>query len=161
MTVKELLEHDRGCDALEVTIREDGCGLYKYRYLVGENVTCAVYDELKIGNKWVQMQKCVRPDKATEARTMNGGGRYLKKWIIPKKPEKAPPEVLALQIFSFDITRIWSYTNWHGLSINAYPTGWTGPEPKEEPQKQNKQPEGIDGQLTLQINEWEEKMRCR
>ena len=161
MTVKDLLELDIGCDALDITIREEGCSKYIFRYVVGEQASCAVYDEMKINNKWVQFTKCVTPEKITDARTQAGGGHFFEKRIIPKAPKKAPDEVLNLQICSFDITTLWSKKNWHGLRINAYPEGWTGVEPKTDPQNNHKQPEGINGQLTLQINEWEEKMTCR
>ena len=135
MTVRELLEKTIFCDYLEITIRENGEGRFIYEYRVGEAAQNSKYDEIRIKNEWKRADKCATFSEPVEVRTPNGTN-YLYKKIIPKKPEKAPKEILDLEISYFRPTYLHSMDNKWGIWATAYPKGWTAPEPERKPTEQ-------------------------
>lgn len=136
MTVGELLEKSIFCGFLEVTIRENGCGQWIYRYIVGEKAIVGKYDQLNIKGEWKCFEKCITPDETCEFRTNVGGGHYLVGKIIPKKVEKTPKEVLQLEVSDWRCMDLWCERSEWGLYITAYPKGWTKPEPEQKPTNQ-------------------------
>ena len=130
MTVRELFEKDIFCDYLEVTVRENGGERWIYNYRIGKNVSNAVHDDCKINGEWKHMNRCVVPQKKTERKSPNG----LMGVLIPVAPEKAPKEVMDLEVYNFRFGHLFIETDhkgrsdWHGLDINAYPKGWSLPE---------------------------------
>lgn len=132
MTIGELIEKTIFCDYLDVTIRENGEGKWIYQYCVGENAQNCKYDDVLINGKWVRTEKNLYFKEPTEFRKPNG----LLGKIIPKKPEKAPKEVLELEINEFQAMTVFSERNRWGIFATAYPKGWTKPEPEQKPTNQ-------------------------
>ncbi len=142
MTVRDLIEANDP-RAIEVIIREDGCGKWIYAYKVGERVQVGKYDYIS------STMKCsgrfyIPPNKVEVCR--HDG--HCKCLIIPGPvKKKCPKEVLELEVAFFrfgsvvdDIIR----SDHDALSISCYPKGWTAPEPAAE----KKRP-ADDNQLTL------------
>ena len=135
MTVAELLEKSFFCDYLEVTIRENGEGLWIYQYIVGEHVRLGLYTEINVEGEWKSARGYVI-DKTYEWRKENGGGNKLTGKVFAKEPKKAPKEVMELEVSDWRCMTVWSESNHWGLFITAFPKGWQKPLPEQKPSQQ-------------------------
>ena len=134
MTVGELLEAMHELCEIEINIRENGDGRFKYMYVIGDHVqTYSGY-----GYSWAknvepgEIKKFEHPEPAT---------------FMAFNPHDMPEELKGLRICDMRISNSilsWKYRNYEYKGrkmggweckayINAYPEGWM--EPEEESKK--------------------------
>lgn len=143
MTVRDLIEANDP-RAIEVIIRENGCGQWIYAYKIGERVQVGKYDYISATMKQNVRGFYIPANKVEVCRH----DRHCKCLIIPGPvKKKCPKEVLELEVSTFrfgvvvdDIIR----SDHDALAITCYPKGWTMPEPAAE----KKQPVD-ENQMTL------------
>lgn len=124
MTVGDLIEI-ADVDALEITVREHGCGLWVYQYRIGKTVQLGKYDHLvQKDGTFKECGKFIVPEKPTEFCRIDGRCRGI---VIPKDINKLPKNVLELKIHHFRPMWILGCRD-RGLEIDCYEYGYKEPE---------------------------------
>ena len=120
MTVGELLKVFEWCVALDIVVREEGCGQWIQGYVIGDGVT--------IGKSYLNYGEDPHMEK--------GEIRDIGLWKMPKTymnipVSKAPESILALKVCEARPSTLHSYSmgyrsncNEHDLHINCYPEGY-------------------------------------
>lgn len=126
MTVKELIDV-ASTNAVQIIVREDGCGLWLYAWKIGEKVEVGRYDYIR--NSRGELKEAGRfyvPDNNVEVCRSDEHCRMM---IIPKSLKHIPNEVQNLEIYNFRSSYVDKSEN-RGLEIWCYPKGYSVP-PKQ------------------------------
>ena len=123
MTVKELIDV-AVVDAVNIIVREHGCGKWLYAYKVGECVQVGKYDCIRDKDGVLKnVGKAYIPDNKIEVCRIDGQCRTL---VIPKSLKYIPKEVQNLEIYNFRSSYVTTASE-RGMEIFCYPKGYFVP----------------------------------
>lgn len=158
MTVKELVESAPNCDALEIVVREKGCGKWIQGYRISKfaeqwKSEHTVELQEKLDASGIKYNKVIKEYGDKSPRLKEGEirdvmhGYNLPMKIIKRDVSHLPENVAGLQVCSFQPRHIPSFHreqmthNEFSLDINCYPEGFV-PELEEKKKDLNEQLEG-------------------